>query len=62
MPVLLELFCGTKSSGKVFDQNGFDFVCVDMQSKFELTICKHVLDLTVQDIMKKLHKKKKQWM
>ena len=56
MLVLLELFCGTKSIGKVFDQNGWDVVSVDMLSKFEPTICKNVLDLTVQDIIEKLPK------
>ena len=54
MPVLLELFCGTKSIGRVFDQNGWDVVSVDMLSKFEPTICKNVLDLTPEDIMDKL--------
>ena len=54
MPVLLELFCGTKSIGKVFDENGWDVVSVDMLSKFEPTICKNVLDLTPEDIMDKL--------
>jgi hypothetical protein len=52
MPVLLELFCGTKSIGKVFDQHGWDVVSVDMLSKFEPTICKNVLDLTPDDILK----------
>ena len=56
MPVLLELFCGTKSIGKVFDQHGWDIVSVDMLDKFQPTICKNVLDLTVQDIMEKLPK------
>ena len=54
MPVLLELFCGTKSIGKVFDQHGFDIISVDMLSKFEPTICKNVLDLTVEEIFAKL--------
>ena len=56
MPVLLELFCGTKSIGKVFDQNGWDVVSVDFNERFEPTICKNVLDLTPQDIMEKLPK------
>ena len=54
MPVLLELFCGTKSIGKVFDQNGWDVISVDFNERFEPTICKNVLDLTPQDIMDKL--------
>ena len=56
MPVLLELFCGTKSIGKVFDQNGWDVVSVDFNERFQPTICKNVLDLTPQDIMEKLPK------
>ena len=51
MPVLLELFCGTKSIGKVFDQHGWDVVSVDMLYKFEPTICKNVLDLTPEDVI-----------
>ena len=54
MPVLLELFCGTKSIGKVFDANGFDVISVDMLEKFEPTICKNVLDLTPEAIIEKL--------
>ena len=54
MPVLLELFCGTKSIGKIFDHNGYDVVSVDMLDKFEPTICKNVLDLTPEDIIEKL--------
>ena len=49
MPVLLELFCGITSIEKVFDQNGWDVVSVDMLDKFEPTICKIILDLTPQD-------------
>jgi len=53
---LLEGFCGTKSIGKVFDQNGWDVVSVDFNERFEPTICKNVLDLTPQDIINKLPK------
>jgi hypothetical protein len=51
MPVLLELFCGTKFIGKVFDQHGWDVISVDMLSKFEPSTCKTVLDLTPEDIL-----------
>ena len=50
----MELFCGTKSIGKVFDQHGWDVISVDMLSKFEPTICKNVLDLTPEDIFEVL--------
>ena len=56
MPVLLELFCGTKSIGRVFDQHGWDVVSVDFLPQFQPTICKNVLDLTVEDIIAKLPK------
>ena len=56
MPVLLELFCGTKSIGRVFDQHGWDVISVDLLPRFEPTICKNVLDLTVEDIIAKLPK------
>ena len=56
MPVLLELFCGTKSIGRVFDQHGWDVVSVDFLPRFEPTICKNILDLTVEDIIAKLPK------
>ena len=59
MPVLLELFCGTNSIGKVFDENGWDIISVDMLDKFEPTICKNVLDLTSEDIIDKLPKSSK---
>ena len=56
MPVLLELFCGSKSIGKVFDQHGWDVVSVDFNERFEPTICKDVLHLTPEDIIDKLPK------
>ena len=56
MPVLLELFCGTKSIGQIFDQHGWDVISVDMLDKFEPTICKNVLDLTPEDIIERLPK------
>jgi hypothetical protein len=51
MPVLLELFCGTKSIGEIFDQHGWDVISVDMRSKFDPTNCKNVFDLTPEDIL-----------
>ena len=56
MPVLLELFCGTKCIGQVFDQHGWDIISLDMLDGFEPTICQNVLDLTPEDIIDKLPK------
>ena len=56
MPVLLELFCGTKIVPTVFDRHGWHVVSVDFNERFELTICKNVLDLTPEDIINNLPK------
>lgn len=45
---LLELFCGTKSIGSVFERNGWDVVSVDNQKQFEPTYCQSVLDLDLR--------------
>ena len=45
MPHLLELFCGTKSIGKVFGSNGWTVTSVDLEPKFDTTICCNALDL-----------------
>ena len=50
MPHLLELFCGTKSIGKVFEQNGWTVTSVDIKKEFEPDICCNVLDLTPEMI------------
>ena len=41
---LLELFCGTKSVGKVARKMGHDVVSVDILSKFEPDVCCDILD------------------
>ena len=46
MPHLLELFCGTKSIGRAFEQKGWTVTSVDLEPKFEPDICCNVLDLT----------------
>ena len=45
MPHLLELFCGTKSVGKVFEARGWKVTSVDFDPQFEPTLCMNVLDL-----------------
>ena len=50
MPRLLDLFCGTKSIGKVFGANGWTVTSVDLEPKFEPDVCCNVLDLTPEMI------------
>ena len=45
MPKLLELFCGTKSVGRVFENAGWDVISVDIEQKFEPSLCMSVLDI-----------------
>ena len=45
MPILLELFCGTKSVSKVFETAGWEVISVDIEKKFNPTICCSVLDI-----------------
>ena len=37
--VLYEIFCGTKSFSKVAEKNGYECVSLDIESKFNPTIC-----------------------
>ena len=45
MPHLLELFSGTSSIGKVFAAAGWWVTSVDLEARFEPTLCMNVLDL-----------------
>ena len=51
MPRLLELFCGTKSIGRVFERGNWDVTSVDLSQNFEPTICCNILDLTPHMIL-----------
>ena len=44
MPCLLELFCGSKSVGKVFEKEGWDVITLDIEKKFDPTICIDFMD------------------
>jgi hypothetical protein len=46
---LLELFCGTKSVGKVFEQNGWEVVSVDILQQFDPTHCGDILQMEFSD-------------
>lgn len=39
MPLLLELFCGTKSVGKVASEYGYDVLSVDIDAKCKPDVC-----------------------
>ena len=41
---LLEIFCGTKSMGKVFEKNGWEVISIDIEKKWKPTICIDVLE------------------
>jgi len=42
-PRLLELFCGTKSVGSVFEKKGYEVISLDYMKKFNPTICENIL-------------------
>lgn len=48
---MLELFCGTKSMSKAFDEAGWETYTVDWNKEFEPTLCADISTLTVDDII-----------
>lgn len=46
----LELFCGTKSVGKVLDKHNFDVISVDILKKFQPTIVEDILKLDYKSL------------
>jgi hypothetical protein len=51
MPHLLELFSGTGSIGQAFRERGWQVTSVDMESKFNPTICCDVLGLESERLL-----------
>ena len=51
MPHLLELYCGTKSVGRVFEQNGWTVTSVDILPCWNPDICCDILDLTPEMVL-----------
>ena len=41
---LLEIFCGTKSVGKIFEKNDWEVISIDIEEKWKPTICIDALE------------------
>ncbi len=50
MPLLLELFCGTKSVGKVAEKRGYTVISLDNRPETDPTICADLLEWNYKDI------------
>ena len=51
MPHLLELFCGTKSISKVFEQRGWTCTSLDFDPKTNPTLCCDILKVSPEEIL-----------
>jgi len=47
---ILDLWCGTKSATKAFEDAGCEIVSVDIDPKFNPTICKDIMEVTVDEL------------
>ena len=50
MPLLLELFCGTKSVGKIAERRGYTVISLDNRPPTDPTICVDLLEWNYKDI------------
>lgn len=55
---ILELFCGTKSIGKAFEERGHSVFSIDLEAKFEPDMVADVNELDFSDILKEAFFKK----
>lgn len=51
--IVLELFSGNESFSKVMREKGFECVTVDIEEKFNPTICKDILKITLEELPNK---------
>ena len=49
---ILELFCGTKSIGKVFEEQGYQVYSIDFDKKFNPTLCIDILKFDISMLPK----------
>lgn len=49
---VLELFCGTKSIGKAFEERGHNVFSVDLEERFNPDLVGNVAELDFDDILK----------
>ncbi len=47
---LLELFCGTKSISKAFEELGHQTFTVDIDNQFDPNLCKDIMEVSLDDI------------
>jgi site-specific DNA-cytosine methylase len=47
---VLDLWCGTKSSTKAFEDAGCEIVSVDLDPKFNPTICSDIMEVTLEQL------------
>ena len=52
MKRVLDLWCGTKSATKIWENAGYEVISVDIDPKFNPTICKDILEVTSQELQK----------
>jgi site-specific DNA-cytosine methylase len=49
-PIMIELFSGSKSISRVFEQNGFDTFSIDIRADLKPSLCSDICHVTPKDI------------